>query len=57
MSCYRQHPQHRPDTRRTYTYQRGSTAFHLTMTILTGGLWAPVWLACRRKVRVRVRYR
>jgi hypothetical protein len=38
--------------RETVTVQRGSNAMHLTMTVLTGGLWGLVWLACRRKVRV-----
>ncbi len=52
---YYQQP--RPDDRRTVTYQQGSTVFHVIMTFFTGGLWIFVWLACRRKVRVRVRYR
>lgn len=47
----------RPDRRRTYTYQRGSNAFHWTMVVLTCGGWFLVWPFFRRKVRVRTRYR
>ena len=40
---------------RTVTFQRGSTGFHVVMTVVSAGLWLPVWLACRRTVRVNVR--
>ena len=39
-------------TRDTYTVQKGSNAFHITMCCLTGGLWLLVWPLYRRKVRV-----
>ena len=39
----------------TITYQSGSTAFHLVMTVLTAGLWLPIWACCRRTIRVRTR--
>lgn len=50
-------PQYRPDERKTVTTQSGSTAFHVTMCILTGGLWLLVWPMFRRKVHVTTRYR
>jgi len=46
-----------PPRRRTYTYQRGSNAFHWTMVVLTCGAWFLVWPMFRRKVRVTTRYR
>jgi hypothetical protein len=46
-----------PPRRRTYTYQRGSNAFHWTMVVLTCGAWFLVWPFFRRKVRVTTKYR
>jgi hypothetical protein len=42
--------------KRTVTYQTGSDGLHWTLTVLTCGLWFPVWrLFFRRKVRVTTR--
>jgi len=46
-----------PVERKTVTVQSGSTAFHVFMTIMTGGLWLLVWPFFRRKAHVTTRYR
>jgi hypothetical protein len=49
-------PQRTRKRTRTVTYQTGSDGLHWTLTVLTCGLWFPVWrLFFRRKVRVTTR--
>jgi len=45
-------PQERHDE---VTIQSGSNAFHITMCILTGGLWLLAWPFFRRKAHVKTR--
>jgi hypothetical protein len=44
------------ETRHTHVSQYGSNAFHITMTLFSGGLWLPVWWLCRRKIKTKVRW-
>jgi hypothetical protein len=40
--------------RRKVTVQRHTTAFHVTMMIITCGLWTPFWLLDRRTYVTKV---
>jgi hypothetical protein len=44
------------ETRHTHVSKYGSNAFHITMTLFSGGLWLPVWWLCRRKIKTKVRW-
>lgn len=37
--------------------QYGSNGFHITMSVITAGLWLPVWWMLRRKTRTRTTVR
>ena len=42
-------------TRTTVTVQHGSTALHIILTVITGGLWLPVWWAMRHTRHITTR--
>ena len=45
------------DSREKVTVQRHTTTFHLIMTVMTCGLWIPVWMADRRTVTIKRQFR